>query len=86
MSFSATNEAIKKSFHVRRVAFEGVKVIESARDAYLKKHGIQPESLNGLLEKGYLKELPIDPYGGTFYLDKNGQVRSTSKFAFIGKK
>jgi hypothetical protein len=86
MEKSATNEAIKKSFRIRLEAFRGVKLIESARDAYRKRYGRLPKSVGALLEKGYLRELPIDPYGGTFYIDEKGHVRSTSKFAFAGKK
>jgi tetratricopeptide (TPR) repeat protein len=86
MEKSATNEAIKKSFRVRLEAFKGVKLIETARDAYQKHYGRLPKSLETLLEKGYVEKLPIDPYGGRFYLDERGRVRSTSKFAFGAKK
>jgi len=34
------------------------------------------------VEGGILKGIPPDPYGGKFYLDKSGRVRTTSEFAF----
>jgi tetratricopeptide (TPR) repeat protein len=86
MEQGAQNSAIKNSFKIRLDAFKGVKLIESARDEYVKKSGKKPASVDMLLKKGFLKELPVDPYGGTFYLDEKGRVRSTSKFAFAGQK
>ena len=86
MEMGAQNETIRKSFKLRLEAFKGVKVLEAARDAYLKKYGKNPASVETLLKRGFIQELPVDPYGGSFYLDKSGRVRSTSKFAFGGKK
>jgi len=86
MERGAQNETIRKSFKLRLEAFKGVKVLEAARDAYLKRHGKNPVSVEALLKRGFIKELPVDPYGGTFYLDESSRVRSTSKFAFGGKK
>jgi hypothetical protein len=44
--------------------------------------GRLPSSVAELIKKGYLADTPVDPYGGTFYLEPDGTVRSTSKFAF----
>jgi hypothetical protein len=86
MEQGAQNSAIKNSFKIRLDAFKGVKRIEAARDEYVKKNREKPVSVDVLLKKGFLKELPVDPYGGTFYLDEKCRVRSTSKFAFAGQK
>ena len=86
MEKSAQNAAIRRSFQVRLLAFKGVKQIEAARDEYVKKYGKMPASIERLHERGFLKEMPADPYGGTFFIDEQGHVRSTSKFAFSGKK
>jgi len=40
---------------------------------------VHPQTIDELLTLGYLDALPVDPYGGTFYLDKNGNVRTTSQ-------
>ena len=80
MQRTARNDAIKKSIGIRLRAFQGVRRIEVARDRYLHDTGKMP-SAEQLLAKGYLKELPVDPYGGSFYIDGKGAVRSTSKFA-----
>lgn len=86
MEKGAQNEIIRKSFKTRLEAFKRVKLIESARDEYRMRYGKIPGSVDMLLKRGFLKEAPADPYGGVFYLDEKGRVRSTSKFAFAGKK
>jgi tetratricopeptide (TPR) repeat protein len=86
MEKSARNDAIRKSLAIRLQAFKAVKQIESARDAYVQSFKKRPASIEQLIQKGLLQGRPADPYGGKFYIDPVGQVRSTSKFAFMGKK
>lgn len=82
MEKGAKNDAIRKTFRARLRAFREVKKIEVARDAYRRATGLQPLSLDEIVRKGYLKRIPVDPYGGTFYLTKDGKVSTTSKFAY----
>lgn len=82
MEKNARNDSIKKSFQIRLEALKGVKRIEEALDRYRKRYGRMPSTLETLLKTGYLTNVPPDPYGGTFYLDEKGHVRTTSKFAF----
>jgi tetratricopeptide (TPR) repeat protein len=82
MSKSATNEAIRKTLQTRLQAFEGIRKIEQAEDSFKKKLHRPPRSVEELIQKRYLTELPVDPYGGKFYIDQEDKVRSTSKFAF----
>jgi tetratricopeptide (TPR) repeat protein len=85
MEKSARNAAIKKEFQVRITAFQEVKRIESAIARCRSDFGAAPATVDELLQKGCLKGPPVDPYGGQFFIDENGQVRSTSKFAFAAK-
>lgn len=85
MEKSARNESIRKGFQVRIVAFKEAKRIETALAGYKRDFGVLPASIEDLLRKGYLAGPPVDPYGGQFFIDEMGQVRSTSKFAFAGK-
>jgi tetratricopeptide (TPR) repeat protein len=78
----AGNEAVKNSLQRRLNAFLAVRAIERAKELFRETFHRNPVSVEELLHKGCLKELPFDPYGGTFYIDKEGMVRSTSKFAF----
>lgn len=77
----AKNRAIKTIYQQRLDAVEQVRIIEIARDSFFKEKEKYPQSLSQLVEKGYLKEIPTDPYGGKYYIDERGMIRSTSKFA-----
>jgi len=46
---------------------------------YLKLFGKRPEHLQDLISEGLLAELPADPYGGIFFITKDGHVYTTSK-------
>jgi hypothetical protein len=82
MEKSTRSEAFKKSFQVRIIAFREAKRIETALARYKTDHGSIPSSIDDLIRYGDLHGSPIDPYGGKFFIDENGQVSSTSKFAF----
>jgi len=77
---NAKEEGWKKSLTKRLKALERVMVIEKAVEQYRLKFYKNPHDINELVDKGLLKEIPEDPYGGIFYLDENGIVKSTSNF------
>jgi len=79
------NQVLKRNYQIRLQAFKEVRRIEQARDRYKTEHGMLPFSLEQLLRAGYLAPLPVDPYGGRFYLEPDGKVATTSKFAFATK-
>jgi len=80
------NQAVKKSYQTRLAAFKEVRRIELARDRYIKLKGTMPDSVEQLVKDGFLSPVPTDPYGGHFYLEPDGKVATTSKFAFAGVK
>lgn len=82
MERGARNDSIRKSFRTRLEAIKAAYVIERARDKYLQDRGMMPQTVAELIASGYLEKMPEDPYGGSFYLEPDGAVRSTSKFAF----
>lgn len=75
------NRQIKEGYEMRLRAFTEVQRIEEAIEKYTEDKGQPPPDLQTLLTAGYLFTLPVDPYGGTFYLDEQGKPRTTSKFA-----
>lgn len=78
-----TDDALlKKRLQIRLLALERAVVIEEALDRYKYREGHAPETLTDLVVAGYLSELPTDPYGGQWFIAKNGRVFSTSKFAY----
>jgi len=77
---TSKDKAIKKSYEMRRDALLATVAINQALGKYQSVHGSMPADLRELVRSGFLPELPIDPYGGTFYLDEHGKARTTSKF------
>jgi tetratricopeptide (TPR) repeat protein len=86
MEKGETNEALKRNYHLRLTAFREVHRIEVARDRFKEVKGMMPTTVEQLMQGGFLAPPPVDPYGGTFYLEPDGKVATTSKFAFAGVK
>ncbi len=78
------NPAVKKNYQIRLKAFREARRIELARDSYLKSSGHLPVTIEMLMRTGLLSPPPSDPYGGQFYIEPDGKVATTSKFAFAG--
>lgn len=86
MSKGAKDPGVKKAYDVRREALNGVILLDQAVAAFKAQNGRLPASLDELAAKGFIESVPVDPYGGTFYLEPSGKVASTSKFAFGGQR
>ncbi len=69
---------LKNIYEKRLKALEAIYSIEKAVKKYKALYGRMPGSIAELVKKGLLKSIPKDPYGGRFYIDKYGRVRSTS--------
>jgi tetratricopeptide (TPR) repeat protein len=82
---SERDEKRRKVYLIRLKALEGINQIEIALKKYKEKYKTLPKNIDELVAKGFLKSIPKDPYGGEYYLDKNGKVRTTSKMAFAKK-
>ena len=86
MQKNARKDSIRQSFQLRLQALKEVQRVEIALKRYLESHDQPPDTLQTLLDSGFLVSAPVDPYGGTFYIDEAGRVRTTSKFAFSTQK
>ena len=80
------NPAVKKSYQVRLAAFRETRRIEIARDHYRESRGTMPATVEQLVSGGFLSPPPRDTYGGQFYLEPDGKVTTTSKYAFAKVK
>jgi len=69
-------------YEFRKKALIAVISIQKGVDAYVRSRGMPPAKIEDIVTAGFIDRIPEDPYGGTFYLDEKGAVRSTSKFAF----
>jgi hypothetical protein len=68
----------KKQYEIRINALQARLLLERAVSAYQEKFSRSPVSLQGMVEKGILKEIPIDPYGGKFSVSPDGEIVCTS--------
>ncbi|MDD5285998.1 MAG: hypothetical protein PHD54_09070 [Desulfuromonadaceae bacterium] len=80
------NPALKKNYQLRLTAFREARRIELARERYREVKGAMPATVEQLVSGGFLSPPPMDPYGGEFYLEADGKVSTTSKYAFAGVK
>jgi len=76
----------KSYYAIRLDALSKVLFLEKAIQVYEDRVGLPPVNLQVLVDRRIIKKLPQDPYGGEFYIDKDGTVKSTSKMAHIKKK
>jgi hypothetical protein len=76
---TAKDKVLRRSYELRRDALLATQTIERARDDYRARFGVLPAKIGQLLDSGFLQTIPEDPYGGTFYFDDWGRVRTTSK-------
>jgi tetratricopeptide (TPR) repeat protein len=86
MEKGETNQAVKKNYQTRLSAFKEVRRIEQARDRFRESRGFMPATVEQLISAGFLSPVPVDPYGGKFFLEPDGKAATTSKFAFAGAR
>lgn len=79
MIVNTSNPALKKEWGVRLESLKRIALLEDKVAEYLKLFGKRPEHLQDLISEGLLAELPADPYGGIFFITKDGHVYTTSK-------
>jgi hypothetical protein len=82
MAKHTTDSKVVAVYEVRKKALLGVMTLEEAALGYQRRFGKKPERISDLVSSGVISSIPVDPYGGQFYLDGTGKVRSTSKFSF----
>jgi len=82
----AKDEKIRHRFQLRRDALVAVKKLQEVVDLYQVRSGSYPENLKELVKKDLLTSIPVDPYGGSYFLDSSGRVKSSSQFILKSKK
>ncbi len=79
------DDVSRKLIRNRRITLEETLVLEQAVELYKQKFRELPKNLEILVKKGFLNQLPVDPYGGTYYIDEEGKVRTTSDLRPVKK-
>ena len=62
-------EAKKKEIQDRLSALYGVSYLEKAITRFKNNYNVYPESLEVLLKAGFISEIPLNPYGTSYYYD-----------------
>jgi hypothetical protein len=73
------DESMKELFEKRVDVFKAILALEKALDTYQKQFRIKPSDLKELVKKRIIAEIPREPYGGKFYIDSGGNVRTSSE-------
>lgn len=75
---SGMREVLEK--RAKEVVIErDIRLLESAVQQYRSKQGSYPKTLHELIPSGYLSQLPLEPFGGSYELDhKTGKVTSST--------
>lgn len=77
---SKTDDIVmKRRYAIRIYAFKGILALEKAVTEYRHKFRRAPKDIDELVAKKFIAELPKDPYGGKYYIDADGNVRTTSE-------
>ncbi|MDH4162423.1 MAG: hypothetical protein OEW15_07005 [Nitrospirota bacterium] len=76
---STEDESLRKLYETRIEALRAILVLEQAVDVYRKKYTKRPLEIGDLITAKIIAEIPVDPYGGRFYIDKSGSIKTTSE-------
>lgn len=82
----ADDEFKRRKFLTRLDALKKILFLEKAVKVYEAKYRKKPEHLHELVTKNIITKIPQDPYGGEFYIDKEGYIKTTSNLRFVRKK
>ncbi len=77
------NAVMRGRLEKRLLALERAVTIEEALEQFKKVEGRPPQPLDELVARGYLREMPSDPYGGKWGIMRNGRIFSSSRFAEV---
>ena len=72
------DESLRYIYEERLRALKGVLFLEKAVSAYEQRFNRKPGKLTDLIAEGVISEIPRDPYGGEFYIDADGSIKTTS--------
>lgn len=78
LALQTQEESTRHDIQKRVDALRGIAILQRAVSDYKMRFEKVPESPNNLVKEGILTRLPIDPYGGTFYINADGSVWTTS--------
>jgi hypothetical protein len=79
--YDSTRDPYQKGLYLERINFFQNKIniitIANAVELYYQKYKSHPYDLHILVDERFLDEIPIEPYGGQYFIASDGQVKST---------
>lgn len=73
-----TDGRLKKEYETRLTTLEKILFLEKAVTVYKERFAKAPSKLDDLLAARAIRTVPEDPYGGRFYIDTEGSIKTTS--------
>jgi hypothetical protein len=73
------DEELKKHYEKRIEALRGIDLLEKAVGNYRERFRRTPRNLDELIAKGIISKIPKEPYGGNYYIEADGTVKTTSE-------
>lgn len=80
------DQALRKDYETRLEALQKILSLEKAAAVFKERNGSYPNKLEVLVDQHIIDSLPKDPYGGKFYIDGEGAVKTTSDLRYMKKK
>jgi len=86
-SLSGTKDKVlRNELETRLKALQAILSLEKGVEVFKERNRRFPKDLNELLLSGVVSRIPQDPYGGTFYINDEGTVKTTSDLRPAKKK
>ncbi len=76
------NLKVRESLERRLKGLEGIDFLERAMKQFQERYHRKPDNIGEMVDCRVIAGVPEDPYGGRYYIDENGRVRTTSKFVY----
>ncbi len=75
-----TEDAGFRQEHQTRLnALRALFFLEKSAAEYKRRYGRYPKNVSDLLARHIIKEVPSDPYGGSYYIAASGRVKTSSE-------
>jgi len=72
------DQTLRNDYETRLKALNAILFLEKCVAVFKERTGRNPIKITELQELGVAGLIPADPYGGEFYIDKDGSVKTTS--------
>ncbi len=69
----------RTEYETRLIALRGLHYLEKAVADYKRTFGREPRKIDDLIIKHIIDKLPPEPYGGNYYIDSQGMVKTTNE-------